>query len=249
MVEGFPLACLIEEYEDRCSQRQEKPELLLPDLQTLPPTDLRLLADPNSGRKMIRFTNSVVNLGPGPLELQGEFDQATGIVQVTQAIYRSDSTFSEREMGKLVFHEEHDHWHWDNFSKYEVWTVTPDGTLDDLIFSSGKVSYCLRDDEQTPVDPTSKDALSKGNVPRQAAYRSCGWIRQGISAGWIDIYKNNIPGQYVVISAAEDGIYALKSTVDPGNRLIEADKTNNSVVIFIEIQNNRLRVIETSYEP
>ena len=158
----------------------------MPDLQTLPPTDLRLLVDPNNGRKMIRFSNSVVNLGSGPLEFQGKFDRSTGVVQVTPVIYRSDSTYIERRIGELLFHEEHDHWHWDDFSEYEVWTVTPDGALDALIYSSGKVSYCLRDDEQALADPTSKDALRMGNFPHQAVYRGCGWSRQGISAGWID---------------------------------------------------------------
>ena len=217
---------------------------MLPDLQTLPPADLRLLVDPHNGRKMIRFSNSVVNLGSGPLEFHGTFDSSTGIVQVSQAIYRIDLTFSKRKMGELIFHEEHDHWHWENFSKYEVWTVTHDGALDTLIYSSGKVSYCLRDDEQAPADLNSTSALGFKNDSHQAVFQGCGWNRQGISAGWTDIYKSNLPGQYVVIPAAGDGIYALKSTVDPENRLVEADKTNNSVVIFIAIQNNRLRVID-----
>jgi hypothetical protein len=235
---------MVEDTGDGCGWRQRKAALLLPDLQTLPPTDLRLLVDPNSGRKMIRFSNSVVNLGSGPLEFLGTLDRSTGTVQVSQAIYRTDSTFTERPMGELIFHEEHDHWHWENFSTYEVWTASSDGGLDALVFSSGKVSYCLRDDEQSPMDLMDGHPLSARTAPPRAVYHGCGWSRQGISAGWTDIYKADIPGQYVVIPAAGDGIYALKSTVDPQNRLVEADKTNNSVVIFIAIQNNRLKVID-----
>jgi hypothetical protein len=241
---GSMFACLVEGDGDGCGQAHKQAALLLPDLQTLPPTDLRLLIDPDGGRMMIRFSNSVVNLGSGPLEFRGALDRLTGVVRVSQAIYRTDSTSIERPMGELIFHDEHDHWHWENFSTYEVWTVTPDGALDALIFSSGKVSYCLRDDAQAPADLTQDYPLSARNAPSKAVYRGCGWNRQGISAGWTDIYKADIPGQYVVIPVAGDGMYALKSTVDPQNLLVEADKTNNSVVIFIAIQNNRLKVID-----
>ncbi len=40
-----------------------------PDLVTLPPSDIRIDYDPNTRRKLIRFSNSIVNLGEGPLEV------------------------------------------------------------------------------------------------------------------------------------------------------------------------------------
>jgi len=42
-----------------------------------------------------------------------------------------------------------------------------------------------------------------------------------------------------------DGVYALRSTVDPANQLREADDTNNAATVYFELKGNRARVIES----
>jgi len=66
------------------------PDEVLPDLQTLPPTDLRLLYDADTGRALIRFTNSIWNSGPGKLELIGIHGQNHDQVRVSQRVFTAN---------------------------------------------------------------------------------------------------------------------------------------------------------------
>jgi phosphohistidine phosphatase SixA len=210
-------------------------ELLLPDLQTLPPSDLviQLRYFPEE-RKLLRLTNSVVNAGPGPLEVLGIINQATGDTAVIQQLYTKDGSVVEQSVGEFLFHPDHNHWHIEDFARYEVWSLNARGDLDSLVALTGKVSYCLRDN--TP-------AVLAGSPP-QAVYTVCGQELQGISPGWIDTYKFELPGQIVDITAVADGIYALRSTVDANNQLRELDEVNNAATVYIEIQGSRVTVIE-----
>lgn len=223
---------------------QQGADLLLPDLQTLPPQDLLLLVGGSGERMLVRFSNSVANLGQGAAELHGEYNQSLNIVQISQNVTTADEEFITREVGEFSFHREHDHWHWDDFALYEVWLASLDGVLLEQIASSGKVGYCLRDDDPLPGGaPTGRGAAVRG------VYLGCGWRRQGISVGWMDTYSLHTPGQFVDISGAADGLYALRSTVDPDNRLLELDESNNTAILFFTLMRNKLRVIGDSITP
>jgi hypothetical protein len=227
----------------------QEPGVLLPDLQTLPPEDLLLLASQNSGRKLVRFSNSIANLGHGSAELLGEYNFQTDTVEISQVVYRSDGSSMIRGVGEIMFHREHDHWHWEDFARYEVWSVSLAGELETLVTSSDKVGYCLRDDDPLPVDPPINHGLDMQFVPDRGVYLGCGWQRQGISIGWMDTYSRNTPGQFVNLSETPDGLYALRSTVDPGNRLLELDESNNTALLFFTIRKNKLQVIGDSITP
>lgn len=212
---------------------------LLPDLQTLPPVDLRLLHDTNSGRTLIRFTNSIWNSGPGKLELIGIPNKAKDQIQVTQRVYTSDpENYIEFEVGEFKFHDQHDHWHLEQFALYEVWSIDEMGSLETVVSSGGKVSYCVMD-----VSP-AETALSEGAVSPYRSYIHCQGTRQGLSVGWIDTYKYFYPGQWVEVTSLEDGIYALVSTVDPDHLLQEENTHNNSAVAYFEIRNLRLKRVD-----
>ena len=58
----------------------------LPDLQALPLSDIRLVIDPVTGERLLRFTNRIINAGTGPIELHGQRDLKTNEVQVSQRI-------------------------------------------------------------------------------------------------------------------------------------------------------------------
>jgi subtilase family serine protease len=47
----------------------------------------------------------------------------------------------------------------------------------------------------------------------------------------------------VDITDAPNGVYALHSTVDPDNQLRESNEDNNAATVYIEIINNRVRVL------
>jgi len=212
------------------------PSLLLPDLQTLPPSDLVIELNSLTDRKVLRFSNSILNSGPGALESLGEFNPETGKTDVTQHIFRVDGSIEERAAGEFVFHPGHNHWHLEDFALYEVWSLTPEGDLDTVVAFTDKLSYCLRDNTRADMP----------DAPPRPFYTECNQELQGISVGWIDTYKFDTPGQIVDISDVPDGMYALRSTVDPDNHLQEMDDTNNAAAITIEIDGNRVRVIESA---
>lgn len=208
------------------------PDLLLPDLQTLPPTDLVLqFVEPD--RRLLRFTNSLINTGPGLLEVLGRYDPDLEQVTVTQHLYRRDGTFQERLAGRFIFHPNHDHWHFEDFARYDIWSLTPDRDFDVVVAFTDKVSYCIRDNVRSDIE----------GAPARPVYEACDQELQGMAVGWIDIYEFDTPGQIVDVTDLPDGLYALQSTVDPAGQLQEADDLNNAAIVFFELSANRVRLL------
>lgn len=211
---------------------------LLPDLQTLPPKDLRLLHDPSTGKILIRFSNSILNSGPGKLELIGTPNQTKDQILVSQRVYAADpEIYDEFKVGEFIFHEQHNHWHLEQFAIYEVWSVGERGILEAVVSSGGKVSYCVMDVSRSITD------LAEEMISTPRSYTHCEGEIQGLSAGWVDIYESHIPGQWVDITSLRDGIYALVSTVNPDHLLHEEDIDNNTAVIYFEIRDLILTII------
>ena len=219
------------------------PTLLLPDLHTLPPTDLHLEIFRGEGIIRLRFSNTIWNSGPGDLELRAAPFPLPGAVHVTQYIYRGDGSIEFHEAGLFDFHDVHGHWHWDDFSLYEIWSVTPVGTLNERVAASDKVGYCLID-----VDPFEKITGEPAGFPLNAPqFTGCIWTRQGLTTGWTDSYKSHIGGQYVDISHLPNGVYALKSTVNPDGIIQEMSRGNNSAIIYFAFEGDKITVLGERY--
>jgi hypothetical protein len=185
---------------------------------------------------LLKLTNSVWNGGYGPLELIGVVDTESGTQHVIQRILKDDGEYSEQSIGEFVFHSGHNHWHLDSFSVYELWTLQSNGMLDQVVATSGKVSYCLRDIHRS----------AEAEQIDRAGFTSCSPIRQGLSVGWTDVYQYYLAGQSIDITGLEDGTYALMSIADPFNLIQESDETNNGVVIYLEIRDAKVAVIDPS---
>ena len=200
--------------------------LPLPDLQTLSPGNLqiRYLAD---GRRLLRFSNTIWNRGSAALEVFGQINPLTRAIEVHQRLQVSGDTAVDRPIGRFVWHPSHGHWHIEEFALYQLWSITPQGELDDLLSSSEKLSYCL-------IDTDTIDASTAGFVPART-YRGCGRLRQGLSVGWGDEYASYLDGQAVDITGLPDGMYALVSTANPSRVLLESNYTNNTAVLYLTI--------------
>lgn len=215
------------------AQEQANP-LLLPDLMTLPPYSLYITRNNSTDTSLLRLTNSVWNSGYGPLELWGRVVGDGSTHAVVQRIFQTDGSYQERTMGEFVFHPGHNHWHLESFSLYELWSLSEGGTLDKVAATSDKVSYCLRDIHRNP---------HPDQAPRMG-YGTCTYGRQGLSVGWVDVYDHYLPGQSIDISGLPDGTYALMSTADPYNLIQESDETNNAAVVYLEINNLKVTVLD-----
>ena len=208
--------------------------MYLPDLRTLPLSDLhiQLMA---GGRRFLRLENTIWNSGRGPLELTGEFNTLTSRTRVHQHIYTAEDDQHEILVGDFVWHPTHDHWHFDEFTLYELWTLTADNRQGQVVASSDKLSYCVMDTDV--VDPDHP------HVSLRQGYSGCGQRLQGLSVGWGDTYKSTIDGQALDLTRLPDGFYALISTVNPNAVILEEDYSNNSTRLYLEILRDRLRVV------
>ena len=221
---------------------------MLPDLSTVRPRDLTI--EVAGGERRLRFTNETGNRGAGPLEIfpqafsgadtndcDGDGD-ATNDLLVHQRVYmdndgdglfdRETDTESEAPVaGCMVFHLEHDHWHFDAFARYAL--VDLNGAE---VVVGTKRSWCITDSGEAP-------RFTLPGSPPEPVYPECKnnpnatEMTQGISPGWGDVYKYDLPMQYMVITGLPDGEYCLISTADPDNRLLETDDSNNSASVRI----------------
>jgi hypothetical protein len=209
-------------------------ELYLPDLRTLPLSDLKIqILD--GGRRSLRLANTIWNSGRGPLELTGEFNAALERRRVYQMVDGANGERYEHLVGEFVWHPTHEHWHFDDFTLYELWTLTPDHNLDEVVASSDKLSYCVMD-----TDVVDRDrpyfALRRG-------FASCNQRKQGLSVGWGDTYKSFLDGQALDLTGIPNGLYALTSSVNPNGVILEENLNNNSTRVYVEILGERLTVV------
>lgn len=218
---------------------------VLPDLRTLPPFGFVLETEPGTRQRTLRFSNSIWNSGTGTLEVNGIQFEGRNRVRVQQHVYRSDGTYQARDAGIFHFDSEHGHWHWENFSVYELWSVTTTGQLGEQLFSSDKIGYCLIDvaRELGPRTPDGEPVLLI-DPPDFRQYTQCDAALQGLSSGWTDTYRNHLPGQSMDISTLPEGLYALRSTVDPENRIRELDEENNSALIYFVLRADRVVLLD-----
>lgn len=215
----------------------------LPDLRTLPPTDLRI--QNNGTTKQLFFSNHVGNYGEGPLEMHAKNDPATGKTRAFQDIWTHDEAGNTIVLdtilvGTFVFHPAHDHWHFEDFARYDITSVGADGQPGTVLRTATKVSFCIID---TDVVASGLEHFNWG------LSHGCGQTsHQGLRVGRGDTYGSYLPDQYVDVTDLPDGKYFLVSTVDPptvprpNGRLQESDDLNNARATEIRIKGNRVIV-------
>ena len=179
----------------------------LPDLRTLPPTNLSLTTEvlgDGQTHYRLRFDNTVWNAGPGRLELVGKKR-----AKIYQRFYNARGALVDRAYigNDSVFHAGHNHYHIENFASYLLVELGKKGT---------KTGFCIVD----TINHTGQYG------PR---YTTCGQTLQGLSVGWADVYPAHLADQWIDLGAPlADGTYTLRSTANPRQRLIEANYGNNA---------------------
>ena len=174
----------------------------------------------------LRLSAATPNLGSGPLAVYGGATHPDGSQDVYQRIFRSDGTWWDRLAGAFVFHPAHAHVHFEDWALYRL-RADAGGAPGDVVAESDKTSFCLLD--------SSPYALDLPGAPGAAVYRTCSGAFQGISVGWEDIYRKTLPGQSVPLCGIASGSYWLEAEVDPLDRILEADETNNAEAILVMV--------------
>jgi hypothetical protein len=217
---------------------------LLPDLIPLPAKDL--VVEKVGSDVLLRFSTIYFNQGRGPLELIGD-PRLKGLRQdmtrdVLQRIYREDGSYRERVAGTFLWHQEHLHYHFDDFVTYDLEAVDVKNPPD-LSGVRTKSTFCIRD--VSKVDPN----YSIENRRKEAKYLICGKEMQGISVGWGDTYFYNYVDQNLNITDLPSGKYRLTFVANPEGVFDEVTRDNNKSSVLMEIDMQKLTVKVLSEEP
>jgi lysyl oxidase len=228
---------------------------LYPNLKTLTPRDLQIRTQTINGtsHKVLRFSNTVWNAGEGRLELRAKTVSTSSgkKTRVNQYVYDNAGGFTSQYVGDMVFHSSHNHFHFQDFARYELWTradydnwVASNRAQGQAIKRGTKTTFCI-------MDTNLVQRLQ--NSPSSRFYDSCSPSIQGLSVGWGDTYGYNLPDQWIDLgtSSLPDGDYVLRSVADPNNRLYEStnrsdtgreSEQDNEAVTFFRVQGSTISI-------
>jgi hypothetical protein len=181
------------------------------------------------------FDTRAQNLGEVPVQLTVDKVDTPESSTVSQCIsWRLSDAHLCREtevVGGYAWHDAHNHFHYEDFARYQLRTLAADGRPDysdsGLVGVSDKVSFCFVDSEK--VDPT--DTTTRPTP----LYESCLPAVQGITPGWTDIYTSDMAGQNFDIAGLPNGRYAVIVDMDYENTLYETNDDDNYIEVTIEI--------------
>ena len=195
---------------------------MLPNLSPFDAVDIRF---DSNGSATLQFSTISRNLGAGPMELVGGLTDPVAEKQVVyQRIYLSNGTSYDRVAGTFEYHEQHFHFHLNNYAKYVLRPLGPSGNGD---VESQKTSFCLLDNQVVN--------LTLPGAPQQPVYTTCNPDWQGISVGWGDKYGYQLPGQSFDVSGKPDGDYQLIIEIDPLNHLRETNDSDNTSCVIVRL--------------
>jgi hypothetical protein len=201
--------------------------LLCPDLRIGPPSEMYVSS--YGGEVLLHATSDVRSRGRGPIEVHGQRNGPTSM-KVTQRIYKvGGGHITVRTGASLHFTDVGayfggSYWKVHQLARFELRPVLPDGTRGEVVRTSPKLNYCLRDLERTRPGKRS---------PSHARYPACNQdprIRRdtlGTSVGWSDIYPADYDKQYINVGGLH-GCFDFTMAVDPQHHLFESNEHDNS---------------------
>ena len=217
---------------------------LLPDLIVEPPEEIILQGTPK--KTFLRFSHTTSNIGQGPLEIYPDLDdedcqdRGDRALVAYQTIYQDangsgtfqrgvDTDTTQSPVGCMIFHDIHDHYHFEDFALYELYRMTS-GKLKE---TSDKVSFCV-------VDILNTHPEIPGAAGPYYEFANCLTDSgiHGISVGYADIYGAGTPGQEFDVSDRKPGRFCLVAWADPADRLDEvptAGEDNNIQTVQIRM--------------
>jgi lysyl oxidase len=215
-------------------------------MRSLQASDLQIEVVRNERR--LRFAASLANFGPGPLLLlpRGRTSCPGGQHPAVQVLHRDGNTdgrfqrtrdrpLSQRDVGCMLRHPGHRHWHFDAMAAY---SLRRPGT-DNALVARNKVSFCLRDNLRIP--------RQRVVVPRRHFGRCSRNSQQGISPGWVDVYKADLNGQWLRLpSSVDDEVVCLDLVADPRGLLTETNEADNATSVAVRIDGDDVRRVNSA---
>jgi hypothetical protein len=215
----------------------------IPDLSMAPLDDF--VIQWVNGRRLLRFTAMMVNVGDGQFELRGHRAGTGDPMVMDQIVYNTASRSSgiaqqlTTQAVAKYSGDGHDHWHVQEMMRYDLWGGG--GTL-----RGAKVGYCFLDS-----DPYWLNLPNASDFP----YYRGSWCstdpnilsnRMGISIGWGDEYTWDLAWQWVDITGLGAGTYTVRSKVDPYGYFLETNESNQCAFARVSFtaNSNAVSVLE-----
>jgi hypothetical protein len=206
---------------------------LLPDLRMARLTDLKIERAPD-GRKLLRFSSIIVNVGDGPMELHGQrSDTATSTMTTAQRIFDEAGEHRDVTTDAVMYFggDGHNHWHVRDLETFELEHLRKSSNVG----TGAKHGFCFSDNYRYGSD-------------QDPHYTGCGQagdlqVAMGLSVGWGDLYRYSLPDQYIDITGLGRGRYRLTGTADAENWFQESDESNNSTWVKIRIRHGKAEVL------
>ncbi|MDQ4149504.1 MAG: lysyl oxidase family protein [Actinomycetota bacterium] len=200
-------------------------QLHYPDLRPLRASELRISYE--GGKKLLRFSTIVVNVGDGRLQLRPESNASTKVTKAIQEVFSHDSSGRwylalSKDIGTFTFHPEHNHWHFEKFARYELRNDVNGAMGSEIKRVSEKTTFCIID----TYDYRSAVSLAHEG---SRTYTSCGQNdTTGITVGWGDKYGYHLSGQSIDVTSLPNGYYWVRIVADYGGKIIETNDSNNA---------------------
>jgi hypothetical protein len=186
----------------------------------------------SDGRRLLRFTTIIINVGVGRFELRGQRATASDPMKVSQRIFDTTGGFRDisTPAGMVFAGDGHSHWHVRDLESYELVRVD-NGTK---VGTGEKHGFCFYDNY--------KYNLTFAGAPQNPFYLGCSndpsalALTMGLSVGWGDSYPYTIRDQYIDITGRAAGRYRLLASADAANWFVEVNEANNTTSVDIQLQ-------------
>src|SRR5215204_1953662 len=101
-------------------------------------------------------------------------------------------------------------------------------------------SFCLRDNVRVPGQRVVVPRRHFGECTRRTS-------QQGISPGWVDVYKASLSGQWLHLpSDVRSEVLCLDLKADPWGRLLETNEADNATSVAVRIDGTRVRRVNSA---
>ena len=231
------------------SPAQAAVTLKLPDLAVLAPFEFRITIS-STGRRLLRFTTVVVNIGAGPFQLYGYDEDGVAAIGdsllVRQQILQSDGTFRVRNTSaKMAWGGDgHNHFHILDLQRIKIQNLNAV-----TLRNSAKTGFCFLDSYL--YGSTQPSRYNPANSVCQVAPNKT--VPMGISVRWGDVYRSTIARQWIDITGMSSGEYLITITADPpfasGGRFWESRESNNRGWAKIRLTATTVTVLSKSARP
>lgn len=206
---------------------------LIPDLREAVPQQIGLQ---NSHQKTtLRISTSIANTGEGQWQMRAGIPatQSEPQLALQQLLKFDGSLWDEYTVSQFQYHPAHKHFHIAAVTSYELYSAdgpydTYPNPEDKTTATAEKVTSCLIDWVK----------ISDNSPDNERAYSNCDGQFQGVSPGWMDQYRQSIPGQELDVTNISSGYYFIVLTANPAQNFIETDFTNNQAWLLIYYNND-----------